>query len=111
MEALAKQLSELIVPIAFLVVVLLAIGALKRYVRGPAARSSDAENLPYALRRAVMTPAERSFFGVLEKAVDGSKYYIFPQVPLASLVYVQKGTESYLRHENRIRSKVVDFVL
>lgn len=111
MEALFKQLSGLIIPIVFLVVVLVAIAALKRYVRGPSARSSDTENLPYALRRAVMSPAERSFFGILEQAVDTSQYYIFPQAPLASLVYVPRGTESYLRHENRIRSKVVDFVL
>ena len=111
MEALFKQLSGFIVPIAFLVVVLVAIGALKRYVHGPATRSSDTENLPYALRRAVMSPAERSFFGILEEAVDRSKYYIFPQAPLASLVYVQKGTASYLRHQNRIMSKVVDFIL
>jgi very-short-patch-repair endonuclease len=111
MEALFKQLAGLIIPIVFLVVVLIAIGFLKRYVRGPSAHSSDAENLPYGLRRAMMSPAERSFFGILEQAVDMSQYHIFPQAPLASLVYVQKGTESYLRHENRIRSKVVDFVL
>jgi very-short-patch-repair endonuclease len=111
MEALFKQLSGLIIPIVFLIVVLLAIAALKRYVHGPSARSSDIEDLPYALRRAVMSPAERSFLGILEEVVDASQYYVFPQTPLASLVYVPRGNGSYLRHENRIRSKVVDFVL
>lgn len=111
MEALFKQLSSLLMPIAFLAVALVAIAALKRYVRGPSPHSLVTEDLPYGLRRSIMSPAERSFFRILEEAVDASQYYIFPQAPLASLVYVQKGSESYLRHVNRIRSKVVDFVL
>jgi hypothetical protein len=58
-----------------------------------------------------MSKAERSFFGVLEQATDQSKYYIFPQVSLASLVYVEKDTGAYQTWHNKIDRKSVDFVL
>src|SRR5450756_3162686 len=57
--------------------------------------SEKSENLPYVLKRYLMSRAERSFFGVLEQVTDRSKYYIFPQISLGNLVDVEKGTRPY----------------
>ena len=96
--------------------VVLVIGAFVAFqsLKGPQRKSSSGrgqEELPYALRSWLMSKAERSFFGVLEQATDQSKYYIFPQVSLASLVYVEKDTGAYQTWHNKIDRKSVDFVL
>lgn len=66
--------------------------------------------LPYRRKDYLLTKAERSFFGVLERAV-ASEYRIFTKVRLADLVWMPKGTEQRQSHFNRIRSKHVDFLL
>ena len=70
-----------------------------------------AEDLPYVLKRYLMSKAERSFFGALEQVTDSSKYYIFPQVSLNNLVTVEKGTGSFQAFHNKVDRKSVDFVL
>ncbi len=77
--------------------------------RGTSPKESD--DLPYVLKRYLMSKAERSFFGVLEQVTDSSKYYIFPQVSLNNLVTVEKGTGSYQTYHNKVDRKSVDFVL
>lgn len=65
---------------------------------------------PYYKKQYFLTPAELSFFKVLEQAVSKT-YYIFPQIKLASLVEAKgKGSIYYSRH-NRIDRKTVDFVI
>jgi hypothetical protein len=110
-ETLFKQLSGLIVPVILVVVAIVVLQVLKGLSRGRTAHPREREDLPYALQQCLMTKAERSFFGVLEEATDGSKYYIFPQVSLVSLVYVEKGTNAYQSYHNRIDRKTVDFAL
>src|SRR5450756_1100060 len=73
--------------------------------------SEKSEDPPYVLKRYLMSPAERSFFGVLEQVTDSSKYYIFPQASLNNLVTVEKGTGSYQTYHNKVDRKSVDFVL
>src|SRR5450756_3016317 len=63
--------------------------------RNKGTSSEKSEDLPYVLKRYLMSKADRSFFGVLEQVTDSSKYYIFPQVSLNNLVTVEKGTGSY----------------
>jgi very-short-patch-repair endonuclease len=60
----------------------------------------------------LLTPAERSFFGVLDQAVS-SDFRIFAKVRLADLVRpAASGNRSeWQRAFNRISSKHVDFVL
>jgi hypothetical protein len=79
--------------------------------RNKGASSEKSEDLPYVLKRYVMSKAERSFFGALEQVTDSSKYYIFPQVSLNNLVTVEKGTGSYQTYHNKVDRKSVDFVL
>lgn len=72
--------------------------------------SQAKQELPYRRKDYLFTRAERSFFGVLEQALAG-QYLIFAKVRLADLLYLPKGTESRQRHQNRVQSKHVDFVL
>lgn len=66
--------------------------------------------IDYHRRDYLFTAAERSFFGVLERAVDG-KYRIFAKVRLADLLWIPKGTGAYRSLHNRIQSKHIDYVL
>lgn len=97
------------------IILLIAVGLLVlQSTKGPRNKgtsSEKSENLPYVLKRYLMSRAERSFFGVLEQVTDSSKYYIFPQVSLNNLVTVEKGTGSYQTYHNKVDRKSVDFVL
>jgi len=73
--------------------------------------SEKSEDLPYVLKRYLMSKAERSFFGVLEQVTDSSKYYLFPQMLLSNIVDVEKGTRPYQTYYNKVDRKSVDFVL
>ena len=66
--------------------------------------------LHYKKKQYLLTQAERKFFEVLEQAV-GDKYYIFPQIHLASLLYVEKRDREWQKYFNKIIKKSVDFVL
>jgi hypothetical protein len=103
---LLKQYWWIILLVLALVVLQSAKGS--RNKRTP---SKDSDDLPYVLRRYLMSKAERSFFGVLEQVTDSSKYYIFPQVSLDKLVTVEKNTGSYQTYHNKVDRKSVDFVL
>ncbi len=77
---------------------------------GGSAAGKREKQLPYRAKNYFFSKAERSFFGVLQQAVD-NQYAIFSKVRLSDLLYVPKGTESWQSHFNRIGSKHVDFVL
>jgi hypothetical protein len=58
----------------------------------------------------LLTAAERSFYGVLLKAVDGETL-VFAKVRLADLLWLPRGTRDRQAHQNRIIAKHLDFVL
>lgn len=66
--------------------------------------------LPYALRLALLTPAERSFYHALVQAV-GTHWVICPQVRMADVLMLPSGTSERQTHFNRIAAKHLDFVL
>jgi len=66
--------------------------------------------LPYKRRDYLLTPAERSFWGVLSQVVNGT-YHVAWKVRMADLVWVASGTRNRQRHLNRIIAKHLDFVL
>lgn len=66
--------------------------------------------LPYTRRRYLLTQAERDFFAVLRAAAPEG-WYVFPQVRLANLVMLKKGTRNWKPHISRVAQKCVDFVL
>ncbi|MCC2637823.1 MAG: protein of unknown function, and zinc finger-containing [Moraxellaceae bacterium] len=99
----------------FLLVFLLAVVALALLVikqRGRLGDNEKAINFPYQRKEVLLTPAERSFLGVLEQAV-GEQYRIYAQVRLADLMVVKAGLDKSSRAtaQNRINGKHADFVL
>lgn len=96
-----------------LLVMLLLLGALVLLIKllGGMSTGGRAE-YPYQKRPALLTPAERSFLGVLEQAV-GTRYRVQVQVRLADLMTVHRGLAPARRFaaQSRINGKHADFVL
>jgi len=61
-------------------------------------------------RRGLMSPAEFSFFRVLQQAC-GERYVVCPKVGLGDVLAVKKGTENFRTWRNKIDRKHIDFVL
>ena len=95
-----------------LIVLFIAVEAGRRLVRKPESRRSAAPTYPYYGKTALFSAAERSFFGVLEQAVEG-RYRVFGKVRLADTLGVKGGTPAAERQRalNRLTAKHVDFVL
>jgi hypothetical protein len=97
--------------IVFVLLALLSVGAilLRRLGRRSGAQRVEAS---YEALPALLTPAERSFFGVLRQAL-ASDYQIFAKVRLADIVQpVRNSSRSGWQSAfNRIAGKHVDFVL
>lgn len=68
--------------------------------------------LPYRMLAALLTPAERSFFGVLQLSTKG-RLLIFAKVRVADILTTTKGLSNSERQSafNRIKAKHFDFVL
>lgn len=66
----------------------------------------------YVTRGYLFTPAERSFLGVLEQALD-SRYRVFGKVRLGDIIKPAKGLAAgkHTGARNRINQKHVDFVV
>ena len=93
--------------IALVVVLFLAVAAFKVLGAGSKASTSTYRKLD-----ALLTPAERSFFGVLDSVV-GDQMQIFAKVRVADVIAPAKGLPSSDRQRafNRISAKHFDFVL
>lgn len=99
------------VTIAFIIfVVVVVLVAVVVRIGRELAGSSGRSQLPYKTREYLLSRAERSLYGVLERAVQRA-YRIFPKVRLADVLYVERGTERWQSHFNRVSAKHVDFVL
>jgi hypothetical protein len=66
--------------------------------------------LPYIRQESVLTPAERSFLGVLKEAT-GDEFEILCKIRMADVLQVPPRTPERQAHMNRIISKHLDFVL
>lgn len=97
-----------ILPIVVLICIVVFVVLKRRNATPP----SGNEGLPYALGEGLFSPAERSFLGVLDQAVDG-RFRVFAKVRVADVVSVAKGTPKPLRQKafNWISAKHFDFVL
>jgi very-short-patch-repair endonuclease len=89
------------------VIVLVGVVALVNLLRK---QTIKPENLPYRKKDYLLTPAERSFYEVLQR-VTGDSMQVFVKVRLADLVWLPKGTQNRQVHLNRVISKHADFVL
>lgn len=96
-----------VLPLVFLSLVILALKA----KLGGGSESSGPANV-YGLRPAILTRAERFFFGALEQACpDGVG--LLAKVRLGDVFQPRKGLErsEWARASNRINNKHVDFLL
>lgn len=99
-------MGSIFVLLVTIVVVAVLFSLLKGQQAGPA------KEMRYEARKELFSPAERSFLGVLEQAVDG-QYRVFGKVRLGDLIQPAKGYSRSQRTgaRNRINQKHVDFVL
>lgn len=91
--------------IALVVVLVIFIPLANKFLR-----RRTTNDFPYRKKDYLLTPAERSFYEVLQK-VAGDNMQVFAKVRLADLVWLPKGTQNLQGHLNRVLSKHVDFVL
>ncbi|WP_298628937.1 DUF2726 domain-containing protein [uncultured Thermus sp.] len=99
-------METLLFVLVFLGLVIFALGLLgKREGLG-----GQDVSLPYRLRHSVLTPAERSFLGVLERAVpEGVR--VWPKVRLVDVLYIDARGKERQAALNRVLAKHVDFLL
>lgn len=93
--------------IAFAALVIMA--AILKAKKREAATTTETK---YTKRKNFLTPAERSFFGVLSQAV-GEDFQIFSKVRIADIIMPENGTHrsAWQKAFNRIAAKHADFVL
>ena len=92
--------------VVIVIVILVAATVLKRL-------SAGTQEAPrYSQRKLFLTPAERSFYGVLAQAV-GTQYRLHTKVRVADVLEPVKGQgrSNWQRAFNRISSKHFDYVL
>jgi len=92
--------------------ILLAVVVAMVILRMPK-RRNDQLTYPYSSKEFLMSPAERSFLGVLDQILPNDDYRVFAQVRLADIVQVDKGLPraAWQRAFNTISRKHVDFVV
>jgi hypothetical protein len=71
----------------------------------------DTQEYPYQLKATVVSEGERSFFGVLLRALDGADVHVFAKIRLSDFVTVTRGTAKSLSFQNRINQKHLDFLI
>lgn len=101
-------MSKLILLAVMVFAIFMVLAALKRKQRGGAGSIA----FPYLPAKALFSPAERSFLGVLDQAV-GSHHRVFGKVRVADLASVKPGLGNSARQGalNRVASKHFDFVV
>lgn len=97
---------NILIIVAIIVIIMVVLAALK--AKQPA---KDGE-LSFDTRDTLFSPAERSFLGVLEQALD-SRYRIFGKVRLGDLIKPAKGLSNSKRTTamNKSNQKHVDYVI
>ena len=97
---------------AFILVIIVVVVAGLLAVAGKKAGTGSKLGFPYIPAKALFSPAERSFLGVLDQVV-GPEHRVFGKVRVADLASVKPGLSTSARQGalNRIASKHVDFVV
>jgi hypothetical protein len=92
--------------------ILIAIVAFLVYQR-MTKQQGEPRTFPYRSKEFLLSPAERSFLGVLEQVLANTGYRLFAQVRLADVVQVEKGLSraAWQSAFNAISRKHVDFVI
>jgi hypothetical protein len=105
-------MQKLIMIVAVVVVLIAVLGVALVVLKSKLAGGGGTKVGVYSLKKALFTPAERSFLGVLEPNLPPG-VRVFGKVRLADILDVKKGLERGERQGalNRINRKHVDFLL
>ncbi|MFW6414281.1 MAG: DUF2726 domain-containing protein [Verrucomicrobiota bacterium] len=106
-------MESIIVPAVIIALIFLAISfkdVIASTFKGSLTAANKQENR--FVSQALFTPAERSFLGVIDKAIDG-QYRVMGKVRLADLITTVKGMNASERQKafNKITGKHLDFVV
>ena len=98
-----------LLPLVGILVIFVIIAAVFKVLLAKGKR--EPQDYPYEKEPCLFSPAERSFLGVLEQAVNG-QYRFMGKVRLADVVKVKTGMSRSARQNafNRIQSKHLDIV-
>lgn len=96
----------------FTLVVIVVLTALFLAAASKKAGAGSKTGFPYVPAKALFSPAERSFLGVLDQAV-GPEHRVFGKVRVADLASVRLGLSTAARQGalNRVAAKHFDFVV
>ncbi|HEX9016592.1 MAG TPA: DUF2726 domain-containing protein, partial [Chloroflexota bacterium] len=92
------------------IVAVIALVVVSRMLQGKDT-AEKVSGYPFEKRRQFLSPAERSFYGVLRTLAGQRGWDVFAKIRLEDIVEVRKGTEKLQAHRNRIKSRHVDFLL
>jgi hypothetical protein len=94
------------------IIVLIAILFVVLFIAANKKNTKGAIGFPYTPRNPLFSAAERSFLGVLDKAV-GSEHRVFGKVRVADIAKVKPGLNNSARQGalNKITSKHFDYVI
>ncbi|ADW20733.1 DUF2726 domain-containing protein [Thermus scotoductus] len=96
--------------VLFFILVLLGLAILALSLLGRKGVPGAGETFPYRLKGSVLTPAERSFLGVLERVVpEGVR--VWPKVRLVDFLLLEAVGKDRQAALNRVVAKHVDFLL
>jgi len=95
---------------AAILLILVVVIALLR-PRKPRLSQIQSKPLPQIQRKPLLTPNETEFFNRLQRAL--SSYHVFPQVPFAALLTVDRklSGKAHRSIRNRFDRKIADFVV
>jgi len=97
----------------YLLLVVVLIVIIVAFLAGQKAKQTGSDDgFVFEKRDPLFTPAERSFLGVLEQALD-SRYRVFGKVRLGDIVKPAKGLSNSKRAtaQNKINQKHLDFII
>ncbi len=96
-------------PVFGILILIIIIAAVAKHYLSTGGRQPN--DFPYQKEMVLFSPAERSFFGVLEQAVN-NRLRIMGKVRLADIVKVKPGINksAWQKAFNRIQSKHIDFI-
>ena len=96
----------------FGILVLLCVGIVVFLLSRLQGRKPSSDEVPYVMRSHLLSPAERSFFGVLQTAVSDD-YAVLAKIRVADVILPSKGLDrsSWQSAFNRISAKHFDYVL
>jgi hypothetical protein len=96
----------------FILIIVIVIAAAFLAVAGKKGGTGSKVGFPYVPAKALFTPAERAFLGVLDRVV-GPEHRVFGKVRVADLASVKPGLSASARQGalNKVGSKHFDFVV